>query len=160
VLGGGYFLGVRLRRRHVAGEGASFHLAPIVLLLSVAGTGLALPATRDLRTAFAIASVAHQASVVALLVALSTSKLAHVLVRPLPLGARVVRADGERRLSCSECGGPLAPVAQQAAVEALLTERGFRFAAHQRHCPACRRRKLAGAQARLLDAHFQPTLAG
>jgi hypothetical protein len=133
------------------------HLAPLVLLLVVALSGLALPASRTSPLAFAIAARVHELAVIVLLVALPFSKLAHVLIRPLQLGARVQnRPDAERRL-CA-CGAPLAPTAQLAAVEALLAARGARFAGHQRHCPGCRRRLVATAQARLLGAPFHPDL--
>jgi hypothetical protein len=54
----------------------------------------------------------------------------------------------------------LAPARQQAAVAELLAKRGFRFGAHPDRCPACRRRRVAAAQAALVDAAFQPRLPG
>jgi hypothetical protein len=71
-----------------------------------------------------------------------------------------MRGAGARWAVCGGCGMRLAPVAQLAAVERLLAARGARFAGHQRHCPACRRRQLAAVQAGLLEAHFQPPLLG
>lgn len=160
ALGAAYFLMVRLRRRGEPGATAAFHLAPLLLLLAVALTGLALPLSRTMPAAFRVAAVLHELTVVVLLVALPFSKLGHLFIRPLQLGALVVRAAGEPRRACVECGGELAPDAQLAAVEALLAARGFAFAGHQQHCPTCRRRLVANAQARLLGADFHPRLTG
>jgi len=160
VAGALYFLGVRLRARRLPAIATTFHVGPLLLLLAVAATGLALPATRDTPAAFRIAALSHEITVVALLVALPFSKLAHVLIRPLHLGAQVVRARGALRSRCIGCDAVLAPTRQVAAVERLLVARGFRFDGHQQRCQACRRRQVASAQATLLDAHFHPPLTG
>ena len=154
ALGATYFLLIRLRARDVSG----FHLAPLLLLLAVAASGLALPATgrSGLPGLFRATALVHEVFVVGLLVALPFTKLAHVLIRPLHLGVQLVRAPGARRAACAGCGAPVAPVAQRDAVERLLAARGFRFARHQRCCSACRRRQVAAAQAELLGAQFQP----
>jgi len=154
VAGAGIFLVMRLRARRLPGVTSGFALAPLLLLLVVALTGLALPASRGWPAAFRCAAVAHQASVVALLVALPFSKLTHVLIRPLQLGARAVRAPGEPWQRCRSCGEGLAPAAQHAAVASLLAQRGI-AAGHLDRCPACRRRELAVAQARQVDSSFQ-----
>src|SRR5437870_769477 len=157
ALGATYFFLARLRARDVSG----FHLAPLLLLLAVAASGLALPAAgRSARPGlFRAAALVHEVCVVALLLALPFTKLAHILIRPLHLGAQLVRAPRAPRAGCTGCGAPLAPVAQRESVERLLAARGFRFALHQRRCPACRRRQVAAAQAELLGAQFQPGLA-
>jgi hypothetical protein len=160
ALGATYFLIARWRRRGEPGATGSFHIAPLLLLLAVALTGLALPASRGMPGAFRIAALAHELSVVVLLVGLPFSKLGHLFIRPLQLGALVVRAAGEPRRACVECGDELAPVAQIAAVEQLLAARGFRFDGHQQRCPACRRRLVATAQAQLVGADFHPRLTG
>jgi hypothetical protein len=160
VAGATYFLALRIRARHLPGTATAFHVAPLLLLLFVALTGLALPATHGHPALFALAAHAHEVAVVALLLAVPCSKLGHVLVRPLHLGAQLVRAADVPRASCAGCGATVAPQSQRAAVERLLAARGFRFAGHVAHCPRCRRRALASAQAAVLGAHFQPPLAG
>jgi hypothetical protein len=157
AFGAAYFVVVRLRIRGTSGVAASRHTAPLVLLLVVAVSGLALPATRTHPVAFAVAARTHELVVIAMLVALPFSKLAHVLIRPLQLGARVQNRPEAERVRCA-CGATLGPRAQIDAVEALLAARGARFAGHQRSCPACRRRLVASAQARLLGAPFHPDL--
>jgi len=160
VAGAAYFVGVRLRARRLPGATAGFAMAPLALLILVALTGLALPASRGWPGLFPIAAFVHQVTVVVLLVALPFSKLAHVLIRPLQLGARAVRGAGAVWQPCASCGAPLAPVAQQQAVGALLAQRGMRLAQHLSHCPPCRRKQVAAAQAGLLGAHFHPPIVG
>src|SRR5690606_1110687 len=86
ALGASVFLVLRIRARRLPGATASFAIAPLVLLLCVALTGLALPASRHAPAAFRIAAVLHEIAVVVLLVAIPFSKLGHVLIRPLQLG--------------------------------------------------------------------------
>ncbi len=160
MAGAGYFLALRLRARRLPGAVSTFHVGPLVLLLAVALTGLALPAARAHPRVFDVAAVVHELTVVLLLVSLPFSKLGHVLVRPLQLGARVMRAPGAPAVSCARCGDTFAPAAQLAAVETLLAQHGYRFAGHQATCPACRRLLVAATQATLLGAAFQPRLAG
>lgn len=157
VLGAVYFLGVRWRARRLPDVATSFHTGPLLLLLAVALTGLALPATRGRPDLFPLAAALHELTVIVLLVAIPFSKLSHLLIRPLQLGAQVVQRPDAERLACESCGAPLAPSAQVDAVAALLRDRGLAF---QARCPACRRRQLATTQAGLLGAHFQPPIAG
>jgi hypothetical protein len=157
VLGALYVLGVRWRARRLPDVATSFHLGPLLLLLAVALTGLALPATRGRHDLFRLAAVAHELTVIAMLVAIPFSKLSHLLVRPLQLGAQVVKRPDAERVACAGCGDPLAPSAQVDAVRALLHARGLAF---QPRCAACRRRQLATTQAGLLGAHFQPPITG
>jgi len=160
AVGAMYFLIARWRRRGEPSATAGVHIAPLLLLLAVALSGLALPLSRPMPGAFRVAAILHELCVAVLLVALPFSKLGHLFVRPLQLGALVVRAAGESRRACVDCGAALAAAAQLAAVEQVLAARGFAFAGHQRLCPTCRRRLVAAAQARLLGADFQPRLTG
>jgi hypothetical protein len=159
AVGAAYFIAQRFRRRHEPTVATGFHIAPLLLLLAVALTGLALPVSRGVPGAFRVAALAHELTVIVLLVALPFSKLGHVFLRPLQLGALVVRSD-EVRATCAGCEAELAPAAQLAEVERILAARGMAFAAQHQHCPACRRRLVASAQATLLGADFQPRLAG
>jgi hypothetical protein len=157
AFGATYFLSTRLRRRALPGVTDPGQILPLALLLFVALSGLALPASRNHAELFPAVSLLHEAAVMVLLVALPFSKLAHVLIRPLQLGARVVRASTDW-IACAGCGAVLAPRAQAAAVGALLAARGARLTGHLQQCPPCRRRSTAAAQARLLGARFHPDL--
>ena len=157
VLGATYFLAVRFRLRRQPGVTDRFHLAPVLLLLAVALTGLALPASASLgQWWFRIAALIHEATVITLLVTLPYGKLMHLFIRPLHLGAQLMRETSTESATCQGCEMPLAPAVQLRAVEAMLAEQGFRFAGHQQLCPVCRRRQLAAVHSQLLGAQFQP----
>jgi hypothetical protein len=157
AFGATYFLTARLRRRALPGVTDPGQILPLALLLFVALSGLALPASRNHAQLFAAVALLHEAAVVVLLVGLPFSKLAHVLIRPLQLGARVVHASTEWS-ACGMCGTRLAPTVQVAAVQALLAARGASVTPHLQQCTSCRRRSTAAAQARLLGAGFHPDL--
>jgi len=160
AVGASVFLALRVGARREPGTRDAFHVAPLVLLLAVALTGLLMPLAGRLGSPWLMrmAAIAHEASVVVLLVALPFSKLGHLLLRPLALGVQVVRAPSAARTHCIRCDAPLAPATQQEAVANLLAARGFRFDGHQTICPPCRRRLVASTQAALLCADFQPRL--
>jgi hypothetical protein len=160
ALGATAFLVLRWRARALDGSTGAFHTAPLLLLLAVALTGLALPAARHAPQAFDVAAAAHEVAVILLLAAIPFSKLHHVLVRPLQIGARLVRAPREQRVACAGCGADLAPATQLAAVQAMLGARGAGLAAHATACPSCRRRRLATAQSALVGAQLHPPLLG
>jgi hypothetical protein len=157
VLGATYFVAVRVRLRRQPGLTARFHLAPVLLLLAIALTGLALPVAASLGPPwFRIAALIHEAAVITLLVALPYGKLIHLFIRPLHLGAQLVRATSMQSAVCRNCEAPLAPAVQLRDVELMLAEQGFRFDGHQQLCPVCRRRQLATVHSQLLGAQFQP----
>ena len=157
VIGATYFLAVRLRLHRQPGVTDRFHLAPVLLLLAVAVTGLALPAAALLgQSWFRIAALVHEATVITLLVTLPYGKLMHLFIRPLHLGAQLVREMSTESAVCRSCEARLAPSVQLRGVEAMLAEQGFRFAGYQQLCPACRRRQLATVHSELLGAQFQP----
>ncbi len=157
VLGATYFLLARARLRRQPDATSRFHVAPLLLLLGVALTGLALPAAaRAGHTYFRLAAISHEAAVIALLVTLPYGKLIHLFIRPLHIGVRLMRLQSRTLAHCRQCHASLAPAAQLAAVQTLLATRGFGFGAHQQLCPSCRRRQLAAVHSLLLGAHFQP----
>ena len=158
IAGVAYFLIVRLRLRRQVGALSRFHLAPLLLLLAVAVTGLALPVTAQLGRPwlFSVAAAAHEIAVITLLATLPYGKLVHLFIRPLQVGVRMMRAESAGDARCGRCDVAMAPVAQLQGVEALLAARGFRFAGYQRLCPTCRRRQLATVHGQLLGACFQP----
>jgi hypothetical protein len=157
TLGCLYFLITRWRQRE-GGALVAFHAGPLLLLLLVALTGLALPLAgqRGAPWLFDVVALAHEAAVVALLIGLGFGKLTHVFVRPLQIGARLVRAT--EFAACRRCDAALAPAAQLTAVEGVLARRGLDLAGRPWICPPCRRRELATVHAGLLEAGFQPTL--
>ena len=145
--------------QRIPGVTSGRHVAPLVLLLVVALSGLALPASRTSPVAFAIASRVHELAVIVLLVALPFSKLAHVLIRPAAARRprHAERPDAERRLcACGAIAGTRGAarrgrsVARRAAARASPGTSGT--------VRTCRRRLVAAAQAHLLGAPFHPDL--
>ncbi len=135
-----YFTWQRVRQ-----HSTSFHhMAPLLLLLTVAISGLLLiPAARASGWALPAAQLLHQLTVVALLLALSFSKLIHLFIRPLHLGVRLLRAQTLPATRCRACAREMVAAVQFAAVRAALEKRGFHFDGYQNLCPLCRRRQLA-----------------
>ncbi len=105
---------------------------------------------------FRAAGLAHEMSVVVLLVGVGFGKLFHVFVRPLQIAVRLVNDAALPRAACAHCGAATAPLAQLKAIEATLEDRGVRMASRIPLCSACRRRSLAAAHAAALGARFQP----
>jgi hypothetical protein len=124
----------------------------------VAATGLALPLSAALQTPllYRLAVAAHEATVIALLVSLPYAKLIHLFVRPLHIGAQVLRRASASSAHCASCGVPVACAEQLDGVESLLAARGLRFGEQQRLCPPCRRRRMATAHAHMLRGRFHP----
>src|SRR6185295_4088415 len=60
AFGAAYFLIARWRRRGEPGATSGFHVAPLLLLLAVALTGLALQLSRTMPAAFQVASIRHE----------------------------------------------------------------------------------------------------
>jgi hypothetical protein len=142
LAGAVYFLATRLRVGS-AERRARRDLAPLLLLLAVALSGLALPLSRSHPRAFDVAAPLHELLVIVMLLAIPFGKLGHLFIRPLQIGVRVVHAEPSTR--CAGCDAELAPNAQVAAVEAMLAARHRATADHRRHCPACKRRLVAHA---------------
>ncbi len=151
--------GSLLRRRLVSDRSdarAAFHVAPLIVLMAVALTGLALPVAG----AFAPTawnpwvSRAHELAVVAMLLALPFSKLFHIFMRPMHLGVSILRA-GSPMASCSRCGEELsAPRPQLEAVSASLKQYGMAFGERIGVCGRCRRLELALVHDRNLEGRF------
>ena len=158
VIGVTHFLAVRARLRRQVGAASGFHLGPLLLLLAVELSGLALPVAAQMARPrlLEVATLAHEIAVVTLLAALPYGKLVHVFIRPLHLGVQLMRAESAADARCGRCSTVMAPAVQLQGVEALLAERGFHFAGYQRLCPVCRRRQLATVHGQLLGARFQP----
>jgi hypothetical protein len=159
LAGAAYFLLWRVRHRRRPGATSAFAMAPLLLLLVVAASGLALPASRHSPAAFRAAAWIHELSVIVLLVALPFSKLWHLFLRPLQLGVRAVRREPSAWQGCARCGERLAPAAQQQAVVVMLAQRSLPGGGVSL-CAGCRRRRTARAQAAAIGARFQPSWRG
>ena len=157
VLGGGAVL---LWRRLRADSGVArigFHTLPLVLLIAVAVTGLALPVVAALAPFgwFGAAAWVHELSVVALLIALPFSKLFHLFVRPLHLGVQMARARDPLGV-CPRCGDQVSATADQVrSIRKSLESNGLLLGERPALCPPCRRRQLAAVHNRSLNGAFR-----
>ena len=164
-LGAAYFLALaRSRARRLPGRRRRLRTSRrSLLLLVVALTGLALPASRRSPGGFRVAALAARGRASSCCWSrLPFSKLGHVLIRPLQLGARAVRAAGRsagalRRLRRARSRPPRS----SAAVAALLARARLRASARTPTAvPPCRRRqRRRRAGARSSAPHFQPRLS-
>jgi hypothetical protein len=137
-------------------------VAPLLVLFAVAATGLALTVSaRWLDGAgYALAAVAHAATVIGLLLYLPFGKLFHVFQRPAQIGVALYRQAGAAgpAARCLRCGGTYASAMQVDDLRTVLAEVGIdqrleRDAHYQEICPPCRRRLIAIAQAHLMKRH-------
>jgi hypothetical protein len=154
-------LGVALWRRSndgglVSTQRLDFDLVPLVLLLAIAVTGLALSASSlwwEGRFYWFI-SLTHQAAVVGWLLSLPFGKFFHIVERPASIGVtlyQTVNQDVERsgpqpqRAQCRRCGEPLPSAQFIADLKATLSESGQNYDLGQErgwlqeYCPTCKR---------------------
>jgi hypothetical protein len=128
---------------------------PLVLLFTVAVTGLLLWISYEWMAGYAYSFLAiwHAAVVILTLVWVPFGKLFHVLQRPAQLGVAFYRDQGERgeQARCAVCDEPFASARQVADLIQVERELGYRYevdGGHYQHvCPRCRRRLFAVAQA-------------
>lgn len=158
LTGCAYFFWQRVRSRAEWSSRHSFHLGPLLGLAVVAATGLALPAAARSADAhlFRLTQLAHEVAVILLVVSIPFGKLAHVVLRPLHVGAQVLRSTSREYGRCAGCGCELAPAAQVQLVREIVERQQAGAPAVLAFCPACRRRALALSHSRLVHGGFQP----
>ena len=152
------------RRRmidHAAGAVQQFaeDLLPLVLLLSIAVTGLMLTVSYTWMKGYAydFLAVLHAVTVIVTLLWLPFGKLFHVFQRPAQLGVAFYKDAGGRGAQepCARCGRPFASAQMVRDLVTVEKQLGFDYeldapAGHyQRVCPACRRALLGLAQTAL-----------
>jgi len=148
-----------------------FDLVPLVLLLAIAVTGLALTASSmwwEGRFYWFI-SLTHQVTVVAWLLSLPYGKFFHIVQRPASIGVtlyQTVNQDVEHFSTqrptgrCRRCGGALPSAQFVEDLRATLTELGQNYDLGndrgwlQDYCPTCKRVLRGQAYYRLLGRRF------
>lgn len=149
-----------------------FDLLPLVLLLAIAVTGVALTASTMWWEGrfYSFIALLHEAVVVGWLVSIPFGKFFHVVQRPASVGVtlyqRVSQGLTERGASagparaCRGCGAPLPSPRFVEDLKATLVDLGQRYelgagrGALQDHCPTCKRRLRGSAYYRLLGRRF------
>jgi NNP family nitrate/nitrite transporter-like MFS transporter len=132
---------------------------PLVLLFAISVTGLALTAsTLWLRGNFyGFLAILHALTVIAALLYLPFGKFFHILQRPAQIGVKLYTRAGEagEGALCLQCGERFASRMQVEDLRRVLPQVGFDYSlggeqTWQDLCPACKRKALAAAQARLI----------
>jgi hypothetical protein len=154
-------LGIALWRRatdagFLATQRFGFDLMPLVLLLAIAVTGLALTASSlwwEGRFYWFI-SLTHQVVVVAWLLSIPFGKFFHIVQRPATIGVTLYQAVNqdvehygahEQTGRCRRCGAELPSGQFVADLEATLDDLGQRYELGeglgnlQEYCPTCKR---------------------
>lgn len=162
ILGASIFLWRRFRDREMLStQSLGYDLAPLILLMAIAVTGLLL--TFDSMylggSHYEVVSVVHMAVVVFSLVFIPFGKFFHVLQRPASVGIQLYTEVNARAglQACSECGEPLASPVFLGDLRDTLDELGQDYRLDELHaaepvggrpqlpehltdlCPRCRR---------------------
>ncbi len=137
-------------------------ILPLILILAVTATGLALTVSYKFLggSGHGLWAIVHMVSVVALLIYIPFGKLFHLFQRTCSLCVSRYKKVGEAgpRACCRRCGGDFASQMHVDDLKIVLDELGFdyRFAGprgevhYQDICPACRRGLLALNQGRTI----------
>jgi MFS transporter, NNP family, nitrate/nitrite transporter len=160
----------RLRDRGaLALQDFSSDLFPLILLVAISVTGLALTASATwLRGSFyGFLAILHAITVIGALLYLPFGKFFHIFQRPAQLGVKLYQAAGARQdgVACARCGRPYISRMQLDDLQRVLPELGFDYridgpaGTWQGLCPACKRASLATAQLRLKDTAHGGTSA-
>ena len=128
-------------------------IAPLLLLLIVAASGLGLTISSHFMNGrgFPVIAATHAASVIILLLSLPFGKLFHIFQRPAHIGVGLYKWAGQRsaQAQCGRCGSAFASQMQVDDLKQVFTELGIDahldgpVSHYQEVCPPCRRRLLA-----------------
>ena len=134
---------------------------PLILLFAVSVTGLALTASQIwLRGAFySFLAILHAVTVIAALLYLPFGKFFHIFQRPAQLGVKLYHQVGDvgEGACCARCGQRFASRMHIDDLKRVLPQLGFDYTLAgpagnwQELCPACKRKTLSSAQARLKE---------
>jgi hypothetical protein len=141
LAGCGYFLIRRLRGREGGPAGRTgFHLLPLLVLVAISLTGLALTFSTEFLGGRFYRGIAltHMSVVGVGLVLVPFGKLFHPFQRPVGAGMELTRSVGSPS-PCRACGGPLAVAGPVEDLQATMAELGMRFGGVADLCTACKR---------------------
>jgi hypothetical protein len=145
----------------VATQRFGFDLMPLVLLLAVALTGLALTGSSLFWAGryYWFISLTHQVVVVAWLVSLPFGKFFHIIERPATIGVTLSRAVDEGSVPCVRCRAPLPSPQFVDDLKATLADLGQRYdlgpdGSLQDYCPTCKRLLRGRAYYQLMGQRF------
>lgn len=132
---------------------------PLVLLVAISVTGLALTVSASFMrgASYEFLALLHAVVVVLALLYLGFGKFFHIFQRPAQLGVQLYREEGDRSegAACASCGDRFASRMHVDDLAQVLRELGFDYhleghaATWQEVCPPCKRTALARAQLRV-----------
>jgi hypothetical protein len=149
-----------------------FDLVPLVLLLAISVTGLALTASVMWWEGrfYSFISLVHEALVVGWLISLPFGKFFHLVQRPASVGVTLYQRVSQGipgpggtatgSLACRRCGAPLPSARFVSDLKATLGDVGQSYelgggrGSLQDHCPTCKRKLRGGAYYQLLGKRF------
>lgn len=161
VLGGvALVLWRRLRDKGAqAIQSFAFDFFPLILLVAISVTGLALTASQWWLEGefYSFLAILHAITVIGGLLYLPFGKFFHIFQRPAQLGVKFYQRAGEAgpRAACARCGQRFSSEMHLGDLERVLPELGFDYrlagdaGTWQRLCPACKRISLSRAQLRM-----------
>lgn len=146
----------------VATQRFSFDLMPLVLLLAVALTGLALTGSSLFWAGryYWFISLTHQVVVVAWLVSLPFGKFFHIIERPATIGVTLSRAVDAGSVPCARCRTPLPSSHFVDDLKATLVDLGQRYdlgpgeGSLEDYCPTCKRLLRGRAYYQIMGRRF------
>ncbi|MGH2688039.1 MAG: MFS transporter, partial [Actinomycetota bacterium] len=141
LAGCGWYIVRRLRGREGGAAGLSgFHMVPLVVLVAISLTGLALTFSTEFLGGRFYRGIAltHMSVVGVGLVLVPFGKLFHPFQRPVGAGMELARSVGSPS-SCRACGGPLAVAGPVEDLQATMAELGMGFGGVVELCTACKR---------------------
>lgn len=141
LAGCAYFLMRRVRGREAGAAGrAGVHMVPLLVLVAICVTGLALTFSTEFLAGrfYRGIALAHMSVVGLALVLVPFGKLFHPFQRPAGVGVELTRSVEPPSL-CRSCGEPLAVAGPVGDLQATMTDLGLGFSEFAAVCTACKR---------------------
>lgn len=127
-------------------------IVPLLLLLAISLTGLMLTFSMHALggAGYAVLSLVHAVTVTATLLYIPFGKFFHIFQRPAHLAVILYRREGETapKATCRRCGAEFAGAMHVDDLKSVMAGTGFKLDLDL--CPACKRKQLGVAQARVL----------
>jgi NNP family nitrate/nitrite transporter-like MFS transporter len=150
----------RLREKGAqATQSFAFDFVPLLMLVAISITGLALTASQWWFEGqfYSFLAILHAITVIGALLYMPFGKFFHIFQRPAQLGVKFYQRAGEHGagVACARCGQRFSSAMHLSDIEKVLPQLGFDYRMSgpvrtwQHLCPACKRISLSRAQLRL-----------
>jgi len=142
-----------------ATQSFAFDFVPLLMLVAISITGLALTASQWWFEGqfYSFLAILHAITVIGALLYMPFGKFFHIFQRPAQLGVKFYQRAGEHGAgaACARCGQRFSSAMHLSDIEKVLPQLGFDYRMSgpvrtwQHLCPACKRISLSRAQLRL-----------